>query len=123
MTTCKLAAVEQATGGPEAAGAYLEAVTKRQILSRILTNLKASYVRRHDPARALQAVDYQLAMAPWALDEVRDRGLLLAELRRDHEALAALRQYRTHGPASVDMDAIDAVIAQIEHRPAEGEGS
>ena len=109
------AALHQALAGASSADAYLEAVTKRQILTRILANLKSSYLRRDDPAGALRAVDYVLAMSPWVLDEVRDRGLLLAELGRHQEALIALRQFREHAPDEANLDAVESVIRRLEH--------
>ena len=108
------AALHQALAGASSADAYLEAVTKRQILARILINLKNSYLRRSDPAGALRAIDYLLAMSPWDLDEVRDRGLLLAELGRDEEALIALREFRQHAPGEANLDAVDRVMRRLE---------
>ena len=108
------ATLHQALAGASSADAYLEAVTKRQILARILINLKNSYLRRSDPAGALRAIDYLLAMSPWDLDEVRDRGLLLAELGRHQEALIALRQFREHAPDEANLDAVDRVMRRLE---------
>ncbi len=107
-------ALHQALAGASSADAFLEAVTKRQILARILVNLKSSYLRRDDPAGALRAVDYLLAMSPWVLDEVRDRGLLLAQLGRRQEALIALRQFREHALTDASLDAVDSVIRRLE---------
>ena len=110
--------VEQALGGVGSATAYLQAVTKRQILTRILTNMKVCCMRAHEPAHALEAVDYLLAMTPWALDEVRDRGFLLG---RDDEALSALRQFRGYAENSADMGPVDTEIARIEQILRDGE--
>ena len=107
-------ALHQALAGASSADAFLEAVTKRQILTRILVNLKNSYLRRDDPAGALRAVDYLLAMSPWILDEVRDRGLLLAELGRHQDGLIALRQFREHASDDGNVDAVDSVIRRLE---------
>jgi regulator of sirC expression with transglutaminase-like and TPR domain len=109
------AALHQTLAGASSADAYLEAVTKRQILARILVNLKSSYLRRDDPTGALRAVDYLLAMSPWVLDEVRDRGLLLADLGRHQEALVTLRQFREHAPDEANLDAVDGAIRRLEH--------
>ena len=108
--------IRAALGDGVSTDAYLEPVTKRQILSRILANLKGSYLRRGDPRGALRAVEYQLAMTPWALDEVKDRGVLLAQLGRHAEALAALREYREHAPAGTDMTQLDQILRRLTHR-------
>jgi regulator of sirC expression with transglutaminase-like and TPR domain len=107
--------VEQSLAGSGVSpDAFLEGVTKRQILSRVLANLKGCYLRRRDPAGALRAVDYQLAMTPWALDEIRDRGLILYQLERYPEALQTLRSYREHAPGSGSTGRIDQVIRRLE---------
>jgi regulator of sirC expression with transglutaminase-like and TPR domain len=109
------AAVDQALGGPGSPDAYLEAVTKRQILSRILTNLKGSLLRRSEMPQALDAVDYLLAMTPWDLGEVRDKGLLLYQLDRPAEALTWLRRYREHAQDDPGLPRVEALITRLEH--------
>jgi regulator of sirC expression with transglutaminase-like and TPR domain len=107
--------VEQSLAGSGVSpDAFLEGVTKRQILARVLANLKGCYLRRRDPAGALRAVDYQLAMTPWALDEVRDRGLILYQLKRYDESLEALHSYREHADGSGSAGRIDQVIRRLE---------
>ena len=117
--------VEQSLGGSGVSpDAFLEGVTKRQILSRVLANLKGCYLRRRDPAGALRAVDYQLAMTPWALDEVRDRGLILYQLKRYDESFQSLRSYREHAPGSDSGGRIDQLVRRLERlvgeNPSEG---
>jgi regulator of sirC expression with transglutaminase-like and TPR domain len=107
--------VEQSLAGSGVSpDAFLEGVTKRQILGRVLANLKGCFLRRRDPAGALRAVDYQLALTPWALDEVRDRGLILYQLKRYDESLQALHSYREHTPTSGSAGQIDQVIRRLE---------
>ena len=112
--------VEQSLAGSGVSpDAFLEGVTKRQILGRVLANLKGCYLRRRDPAGALRAVDYQLALTPWALDEVRDRGLILYQLKRYDESLQALRSYHEHAYGSDSASQIDRVIRRLERLAGE----
>jgi regulator of sirC expression with transglutaminase-like and TPR domain len=104
-------ALTESTMSPEA---LLDSVTKRQILSRVLTNLKGCYARRQDLEGALGAVNYTLAMTPWALDAIRDRGFLLYALQRYDESLQSLRQYRDHAPGAGDLTRVERLIRQIE---------
>src|SRR5690606_5738466 len=70
---------------PEAAGEastadlpleqFLEAATKRQILLRLLRNLKAIYLRRDEPDRLLGVLNRMLVLSPGSAEELRDRGL------------------------------------------------
>ena len=109
------ARVEQALAGTSVSTeAFLEGVTARQILSRILVNLKGCYARRGDATGALAATDYLLAMTPWAVEEVRDRGLLLYQLHRYDESLDALRRYVEHAPESAQVEPLERLIGQIE---------
>ena len=64
---------------------FLEPLTPRQLLQRLLHNLKAGALRRGDEARAERAIELLLTLAPWDLDEVRDRGRLRERLG-DHAA-------------------------------------
>jgi regulator of sirC expression with transglutaminase-like and TPR domain len=72
---------------------HLRAATPREILVRMLTNLKANYLRRNLPREALAASERILLLNPRSLIEHRDRGLLLSQLGRPGEALAELKLY------------------------------
>jgi regulator of sirC expression with transglutaminase-like and TPR domain len=88
---------------------YLAAVTPRQILARLLMNLKRIYVERRDfdPARAV--VDLLVVLTPWDLAEIRSRGLLSEALGDRETAIADLSVYVEHA-----ADAADA--AQMRER-------
>jgi regulator of sirC expression with transglutaminase-like and TPR domain len=72
---------------------WLEPVTTREILVRMLTNLKAIYAGRGDWPRARDAVERILLLAPDSLGEIRDRGTLHAKLG---QAAAAARDWETY---------------------------
>jgi len=55
---------------------FLAPVTKKQILSRILMNLKAIYVHTKDYLKALSVVERQLIIQPNTEQEVKDRAAL-----------------------------------------------
>src|ERR1700730_742737 len=67
-----------AAGGmaAERSQSLLMAVTKRQILSRMLMNLKRAFGQRELAEEALQASELVLVISPWDLDERRDHGML-----------------------------------------------
>src|SRR5207247_9214135 len=69
--------------------ALLEPSTKRQILSRILNNLKSLYLSRGDLARALSASDRIMLTDPHLTSEWRDRGMIQVPVRQGTEALTA----------------------------------
>lgn len=94
------------------AEAFLSGVTKRQILQRILTNLKGACVRKRQFNEALETTEYLLALAPWALEERRDRGLLHFELREWRQALEDLEAYREHSPDAPDAQRVETIAAR-----------
>lgn len=99
--------------------ALLAAVTKRQILSRILGNLKAAYFRRQDFVHALAVSQHLLALAPWDLDERRERGLLLSRLGRTAEAVSELEIYRAYAAKAAERTRIGEVIRRLRNEMAE----
>src|SRR5918997_6460465 len=93
-------------GRLELSGEHLRAVGARSILARMLANLKAVYVRAGLHRQALSAVERILLLAPSDLDERRDRGMLLAQLGRLHEAVADTQTYLNLSPDAADADAV-----------------
>jgi regulator of sirC expression with transglutaminase-like and TPR domain len=73
--------------------AHLAPVGTRQILVRMLMNLKAIYARAQDWPRALRILDRLVALAPHALGEVRDRGLVRARMGDRLRAIHDLERY------------------------------
>ncbi len=65
----------------------------RDILLRVLRNLRAGYGRRGDPVRALAVADDMLLLSPGLPEALRDRGLLRLETGRASEAVPDLRAY------------------------------
>ena len=93
--------------------AHLEASSPRQMLVRMLYNLKSIYSSRQDDRRALAAVERILLLKPGALGEVRDRGLLLSRLNRPLEALADLARYRRERPRAKDASEVDDLMESL----------
>lgn len=86
---------------------HLVSVSKRDMITRLLMNLKGAYLRVQDDEKALAAVDRILLLKPDDLDEVRDRGLLLYRLDRYGAALADLTRYLEALPEAPDRESIE----------------
>jgi regulator of sirC expression with transglutaminase-like and TPR domain len=63
------------------------------VLARTLRNLKAIYLKADDHERALRTAELLVLLNPGAMDEVRDRGLVLAALECYALAAADLEAY------------------------------
>ena len=80
--------------------------TKRQILARMLVNLKQNYVQMNSFPQARDITELLLAIDPTATHELRDRGLLAYHLNDFSSALRDLQTYLALAPARpVDEEA------------------
>ena len=99
--------LDEVTGGRlEFDDRLLASVSKRDMITRLLRNLKGAYLRADDDEGALAAVERLLLLSPDDHDEVRDRGLLLFRLRRHGAALDALTAYLKARPDAPDRDTV-----------------
>jgi len=85
---------------------HLRAVTPREILTRMLRNLKGAYLALGDWRRAHAAVDRLLLLAPDALDEARDRGDLAARLGDAAGAIRDWERYLHRSPGASDAERV-----------------
>jgi len=83
---------------------FLEPATHRQILARVLRNLKGIYREADAPARLLEVMDRILVVSPDAHAERRDRGLLYQRLECWRPALADLTAYLASEPNAADAE-------------------
>jgi regulator of sirC expression with transglutaminase-like and TPR domain len=97
---------------------YLAAVTPRQILGRMLHNLKVIYVEASDDVRAYWVIDRILMLAPNQAVEIRDRGLVAARLGASGPAARDLAAYLEAAPGAPDADDVRAVLASLRAHPA-----
>ena len=83
--------------GKELGGAtpesFLSAVTRRQILQRMLNNLHTLFRERSDAQAWREAVDLLLQLQPWDTKLIGERGMLNYRLGRHEQALTDLEQY------------------------------
>ena len=92
---------------------YLEAVSKKQFLARILNNLKIIYVHQQELEKALSAVERRLLLFPDLPIELRDRGLLFFQLGYFSQAIRDLENYLEIVPDSEDASTIHSLLSQL----------
>jgi regulator of sirC expression with transglutaminase-like and TPR domain len=100
---------------------FLKAAGRRDMLVRLLTNLKGVYLNVDDHPRALASVERILLIHPTAAGEIRDRGTLLARMGRTEEALEQLEWYLDYAPEAADAGRIRQLVDQL--REGGGAGS
>jgi regulator of sirC expression with transglutaminase-like and TPR domain len=83
-------------------GLFLQAASPRDVMARLLRNLKEIHRTAEDWPRLLAVCDRLVVLLPQAWEEQRDRGLTLAELGNQPAAAADLAAYLEHMPEAVD---------------------
>jgi len=94
--------------------AFLRTSTKREMLSRLLTNLKGIYVKIGDDRRALAVVERLLMITPTAAVESRSRGVLLARMGRHDEAARQLEAYLRVLPSAEDRSHVEGMVKELK---------
>jgi regulator of sirC expression with transglutaminase-like and TPR domain len=104
-------------GGVRLREAFFQRAGRREILARLLSNLKGIYLNARDDRRALHAIERLLLVSPEVADEVRDRGLLLARAGRVGEAIDDLERYLALAPGAPDLPRVQGLLRDLrEHR-------
>jgi regulator of sirC expression with transglutaminase-like and TPR domain len=101
------------TGGRDLDRRYLAAVAPRQILARMLHNLRRIYLGRKDDVRAWWVLDRILMLTPGQLEALRDRGLVAARLGGAAAAARDLEAYLGRAPSATDADEVRRVLAAV----------
>ena len=94
-------------------GLYLQSATPREIIARMLRNLKEIYKGQSDAARLIAVLDRLLVLQPQAWSEYRDRGLAWAEQGEAARALSDLQVYLEHAEDAFDLDEVNQRIEQL----------
>ena len=94
-------------------GLYLQEAKPRDILVRLLRNLKEIYRGETDWDRMVCVSNRLITLLPEAWHEYRDRGLALAKLRRRDEAVIDLDVYLHKGADLGDREMILVTRAQM----------
>jgi regulator of sirC expression with transglutaminase-like and TPR domain len=97
---------------------FLEPAGKRQILGRLLRNLKGIYRETDNPERLLQVLNRMLLVAPDAHAELRDRGYVYQRLECWRPALQDLTAYLEREPEAPDVDDVRARLVELSARCA-----
>jgi regulator of sirC expression with transglutaminase-like and TPR domain len=92
---------------------FLEPATNRQILTRVLRNLKAIYRESDKPDRMLDVLNRMLLVTPDASAELRDRGYVYQRLECYRAALKDLSDYAEHEPDAPDLDEVRSRLMEL----------
>lgn len=92
---------------------WLEPLSSRQLLVRMLANLKHIYLHKKDFQRALMACDRILLLDPTHAVELRDRGVVHFHLKHYSRAIHDLGTYIELAPQADDLEEVRQQIKVI----------
>lgn len=93
---------------------FLQPITPRSFLVRMLNNLKHIYLSQQDIERSLAACERILLVDPDQTEELRDRGLLYYQLGRWREARQDLSEYLAKIGNHDERLMLEKLIQQID---------
>ena len=96
----------------------LVAAGKKDILARVLRNLKAIYLQKREMERALSASMRLIALDPRTAEEYRDRGAIYHELECFRAALVDYERYLQLRPRADDAQAVKERLAELQQLAA-----
>lgn len=94
-------------------GLYLQAAPARDIIARMLHNLKEIHQAQEDWQRLIAVQDRLVVLMPEAWSEYRDRGLAHAEQGHTRLAVEDLEMYLVHAQDALDIDYISDRVATL----------
>jgi len=95
---------------------YLQPASKRQIIIRLLRNLKNIYMELNYIENSLLVIEMILSLEPVSSEDIRDRGMVYHYLEYAEGALIDLRAYLDLEPNSHDRDIIEALLESLHEQ-------
>jgi regulator of sirC expression with transglutaminase-like and TPR domain len=92
---------------------FLEPATNRQILARLLRNLKGIYRETDKPERMLDVLNRMLLVTPGSATELRDRGYVYQRLECYRAALQDLTDYTEREPDAPDLYEVRSKLMEL----------
>ena len=92
---------------------YLQPASSRQVIARMLRNLKTIYLQAQQLEQALAVMHRMLLVVPESAEELRDRGLLYQRLECFRPALSDLQNYLRRRPQAPDASDIHAKVVEL----------
>jgi regulator of sirC expression with transglutaminase-like and TPR domain len=112
--------VARAVGRPiELTGEQFVPVTKRQFLTRMLSNLKGIYWRQEAWPKVVTVIDRLLVLAPDAGGEWRDRGIAWAGMGELRRTLSDWERYLTDFPNAADHEKVKTQLRRVRQKLAQ----
>ena len=94
-------------------GLYLQAAEPRDVIARVLRNLKEVHKSQTDWARVVAVLDRLIVLVPDAWSEYRDRGMAHEEQGHAAQAISDFDTYLLRATDALDLDAVAERLAHL----------
>ncbi len=94
----------------------LQPATRREIVARMLRNLKSIYLQTERWQRLLAVQQRLVILLPGSIEEVRDRGFAYARLDYLRPALEDLEHYLSERPEAEDATVVESQLHELRQR-------
>jgi regulator of sirC expression with transglutaminase-like and TPR domain len=95
---------------------FLHAASKKEILKRMLGNLRAIYAKTNDLSRLLAVLDLSLILEPGAVEQIRERAGVYLRLENFTQARIDLETYLRLAPEAEDAAAVRERLVGLSNR-------
>tara|TARA_Y100000590_G_scaffold396892_1_gene478019 strand:- start:18288 stop:19115 length:828 start_codon:yes stop_codon:yes gene_type:complete len=92
---------------------FLDPITNREFIIRMLRNLKAAHLKLNDLVQTVKVLNMLVAINPSAIQERRDRGLLHYQIGNRAQALADLKFFSESCDASNKDEMVNKIIKEL----------
>jgi regulator of sirC expression with transglutaminase-like and TPR domain len=96
----------------------LVTASRKDVLARMLRNLKSVYLQKQDLERALSASARIIVLDPQAAEEYRDRAAIYSDLECPRAALEDYQHYLALQPKAGDADAVRGKVVELQQLAA-----
>jgi regulator of sirC expression with transglutaminase-like and TPR domain len=104
-------------GGSKIFGVHLlEPVGPKEMLVRLLRNLKGIYIQMDEGMKTFQLIEWIISIDPNAGGEFKERGLIYENLGRFDLAARDMKKYLTLAPEAQDAQAIRSRIERLKEK-------
>ena len=94
-------------------GLYLQAAEPRDVIARVLRNLKEVHKSQTDWSRVVAVLDRLIVLVPDAWSEYRDRGMAHEEQGHAAQAISDFDTYLLRATDALDLDAVAERLAHL----------
>jgi len=95
--------------------ALLAQADKRQIIARMINNLRGIYFSRGAHRKSLRILNLLLEANPDSAEEYKQRGLTYLQMEQTRAAKADLERYLELAPEAADRTAVEKQLASLTH--------